>query len=99
MIQNNLDPEAAENPAELVVYGGIGRAQMGVQDSCTNCRGGADLGSQIWGRSKNSGNFYSDPKSRGMIGSTRQVSPYGKIALQTVYPKSGTGRADACGVG
>ena len=26
MIQNNLDPEVAENPAELTVYGGIGRA-------------------------------------------------------------------------
>ncbi len=26
MIQNNLDPEVAENPQELVVYGGIGRA-------------------------------------------------------------------------
>src|SRR5438046_5493021 len=26
MPQNNLDPEVAENPAELVVYGGIGRA-------------------------------------------------------------------------
>ncbi len=26
MIQNNLDPEVAENPHELVVYGGIGRA-------------------------------------------------------------------------
>src|SRR5688572_28128754 len=26
MIQNNLDPEVAENPAELVVYGGVGRA-------------------------------------------------------------------------
>jgi urocanate hydratase len=26
MIQNNLDHEVAENPAELVVYGGIGRA-------------------------------------------------------------------------
>src|SRR5258708_13468757 len=26
MIQNNLDPEVAENPAELVVYGGTGRA-------------------------------------------------------------------------
>lgn len=26
MIQNNLDPAVAENPAELVVYGGIGRA-------------------------------------------------------------------------
>ena len=23
---NNLDPEVAENPAELVVYGGVGRA-------------------------------------------------------------------------
>ncbi|CAM5778171.1 urocanate hydratase [Castellaniella caeni] len=26
MIQHNLDPDVAENPAELVVYGGIGRA-------------------------------------------------------------------------
>ena len=26
MIQNNLDPEVAENPKHLVVYGGIGRA-------------------------------------------------------------------------
>ena len=26
MIQNNLDPDVAENPHELVVYGGIGRA-------------------------------------------------------------------------
>ena len=28
MIQNNLDPEVAENPAELVVYGGIGKAAI-----------------------------------------------------------------------
>ncbi|PUE57417.1 urocanate hydratase [Limnohabitans sp. 2KL-17] len=26
MVQNNLDPEVAENPTHLVVYGGIGRA-------------------------------------------------------------------------
>ena len=26
MLYNNLDPEVAENPHELVVYGGIGRA-------------------------------------------------------------------------
>src|SRR5437588_10172823 len=26
MLMNNLDPEVAEKPAELVVYGGIGRA-------------------------------------------------------------------------
>ncbi len=26
MIQNNLDPDVAENPADLVVYGGIGKA-------------------------------------------------------------------------
>ncbi len=26
MLHNNLDPDVAENPAELVVYGGIGRA-------------------------------------------------------------------------
>ena len=26
MLMNNLDPEVAERPADLVVYGGIGRA-------------------------------------------------------------------------
>lgn len=26
MIQNNLDPDVAEHPQSLVVYGGIGRA-------------------------------------------------------------------------
>lgn len=26
MLQNNLDPDVAENPAQLVVYGGIGHA-------------------------------------------------------------------------
>ena len=26
MLMNNLDPEVAENPDELVVYGGIGKA-------------------------------------------------------------------------
>ena len=26
MLMNNLDPENAENPAELVVYGGTGKA-------------------------------------------------------------------------
>lgn len=28
MLMNNLDPEVAENPAELVVYGGIELAEM-----------------------------------------------------------------------
>ena len=32
MLQNNLDPDVAENPNELVVYGGIGRAARTWQD-------------------------------------------------------------------
>ena len=32
MLMNNLDPEVAENPNELVVYGGIGRAARTWQD-------------------------------------------------------------------
>ncbi len=32
MIQNNLDAEVAENPQELIVYGGIGRAARSWQD-------------------------------------------------------------------
>src|SRR5262249_15479875 len=29
MLMNNLDPEVAERPSELVVYGGVGRAARG----------------------------------------------------------------------
>jgi urocanate hydratase len=29
MLMNNLDPDVAEKPHELVVYGGIGRAVRG----------------------------------------------------------------------
>ena len=29
MIQNNLDPDVAERPQDLVVYGGIGKAEIG----------------------------------------------------------------------
>ena len=32
MLMNNLDPDVAENPNELVVYGGIGRAARTWQD-------------------------------------------------------------------
>ena len=30
MLMNNLDPDVAEKPGELVVYGGVGRAAHGV---------------------------------------------------------------------
>src|SRR2546427_1144683 len=29
MLMNNLDPDVAERPSELVVYGGVGRAARG----------------------------------------------------------------------
>gem|GEM_PF-3322667 len=32
MLMNNLDPDVAENPNELVVYGGIGRAARTWED-------------------------------------------------------------------
>ena len=32
MLMNNLDPDVAENPHELVVYGGIGRAARNWED-------------------------------------------------------------------
>ena len=28
MLMNNLDPEVAENPAELIIYGGSGKAAL-----------------------------------------------------------------------
>jgi urocanate hydratase len=44
MLQNNLDPEVAENPDELVVYGGIGKAARNwpafdaILHSCASCK-------------------------------------------------------------
>src|SRR5829696_6610372 len=39
MIQNNLDPEVAERPEDLVVYGGIGKAARNWQsfDKILDC--------------------------------------------------------------
>ena len=44
MIQNNLDPDVAENPAELVVYGGIGRAARNWECFDTILKALRDLG-------------------------------------------------------
>ena len=41
MLMNNLDPDVAENPKELVVYGGIGRAFGNGQDQVIEQAGGA----------------------------------------------------------
>ncbi len=44
MLMNNLDPEVAENPHELVVYGGIGRAARTWEDFDRICAALRDLG-------------------------------------------------------
>ncbi len=33
MLMNNLDPEVAERPEDLVVYGGIGKAETNLPDN------------------------------------------------------------------
>ena len=38
MLMNNLDPDVAERPGELVVYGGIGRAARDWQASTASSR-------------------------------------------------------------
>ena len=38
MLMNNLDPEVAEKPHELVVYGGIGRAARDWESSTASSR-------------------------------------------------------------
>jgi urocanate hydratase len=37
MLQNNLDPEVAEHPDELVVYGGTGKAARDWPRSTRSC--------------------------------------------------------------
>ena len=47
MLMNNLDPDVAENPKELVVYGGIGRAARNWEcydQIVESLKGGADFG-------------------------------------------------------
>ena len=43
MLMNNLHPDVAENPHELVVYGGIGRAARTWEDFDRICAGLQDL--------------------------------------------------------
>ena len=43
MLMNNLHPDVAENPHELVVYGGIGRAARTWEDFDRICAGLRDL--------------------------------------------------------
>jgi urocanate hydratase len=43
MLMNNLHPDVAENPAELVVYGGIGRAARSWEDFDRICASLRDL--------------------------------------------------------
>ena len=38
MLMNNLDPDVAERPSELVVYGGIGRAARNWESSTASSR-------------------------------------------------------------
>ena len=52
MVMNNLDPEVAERPQELVVYGGIGRAARRLErvlwnDPGTGVMPHADAGYEI----------------------------------------------------
>ena len=37
MLMNNLDPEVAENPDKLIVYGGTGRAARSWEASMRSC--------------------------------------------------------------
>jgi len=46
MLMNNLHPDVAENPHELVVYGGIGRAARTWQDFDRICASLTDLGEE-----------------------------------------------------
>jgi urocanate hydratase len=41
MLMNNLDPEVAERPQDLVVYGGTGRAARSGRPSTSSCASSA----------------------------------------------------------
>src|SRR5271167_3887320 len=53
MLMNNLDPEVAENPGELVVYGGIGRDAEAL-----------DRGRNLAGAIRQTGRCVPDPPGR-----------------------------------
>ena len=44
MLLNNLDPEVAERPEELIVYGGRGKAAAGYSAGAGDLRSGGDHG-------------------------------------------------------
>ena len=73
MLMNNLDPAVAENPDELVVYGGIGRAarDWASFDAIVAIRG-------IWW----SGRQLSIPAGCGIIEASRLVNEWRELRLK-----------------
>src|SRR5882757_9708095 len=64
MLMNNLDAEVAENPAELVVYGGIGRAARAHCEFQSRAALG-DLGT--FPRARSQGIGHVRPDDRGFV--------------------------------
>ena len=95
MLQNNLDPEVAEHPQELVVYGGTrqGRAQLGIfrchRAHAEDAQGRRDAARPV----RQAGRRHADPRV-GAARADRQLEPGRRLGDVGRVPPPRGARAD-----
>ena len=95
MLMNNLDPEVAENPDALVVYGGTGRAARNWEafDAIVReLRGLADDETLLVQSGKPVGVFRTHPWAPARP--DRELEPGGEVGDLGALPRAGAGRPD-----
>ncbi len=83
MLMNNLDPEVAENPNELVVYGGIGRAAR-------NWEAFDQIAKSLQRAQYTTRRCWCSPASRSACSSTHADAPRVLIANSNLVPRWAT---------
>jgi hypothetical protein len=101
MLMNNLDPDVAERPSELVVYGGIGRAARD-WDSLTGSlpRCASSMATRRWWSVGQAGRNFPHPcrcaaradrelEPGAALGDARSLQRAGQAGLDDVRPDDG----------
>ena len=95
MLCNNLDPEVAEDPDNLVVYGGTGKAARDWASFDAICRTLTDLraGRDAAGAVRPAGRRAAHPRV-GAAGADRELEPGGRLGDLAGVPPAGGARPD-----
>ena len=97
MLMNNLDPEVAERPDDLVVYGGTGKAARSWEAYDALVRTLSDLGDDetMLVQSRQAGRRDADPRV-GAAGADRQLQPGRRLGQLGGVPPARGPRASRC---